>query len=42
MVIVAFVSMKYLSAAVLAQAEGLGKEGKEKRLKGKKREEKKL
>ena len=37
MVIVAFVSMKYLSAAVLAQAEGLGKEGKEKRLKGKKR-----
>ena len=42
MVMVAFVSMKCLSAAVLAQAEGLGKEGKEKRLKGKKREEKEI
>ena len=41
MVIVAFVSMKCLSAAVSAQAEGLGKEEKEKRLKGKKRKEKK-
>ena len=42
MVMVAFVSMKCLSAAVLAQAEGLGKEAKEKRLKGKKREEKEI
>ena len=42
MVIVAFVSMKCLSAAVSAQAEGLGKEEKEKRLRGKKRQKKKL
>ena len=41
MVIVAFVSMKCLSAAVSAQAEGLGKEEKEKR-KGKKRKEKEI
>ena len=42
MVIVAFVSMKCLSAAVSAQAEGLGEEEKEKRLKGKKRKEKEI
>ena len=41
-VMVAFVSMKCLSAAVLAQAEGLGKEEKEKILEGKKREEKEI
>ena len=38
MVVVAIVSMRYLSAAVSAQAGGLGKEEKEKR-KEKKREE---
>ena len=41
MVVVAFVSMKCLSAAVSAQAGGLGKEEKEKR-KGKKRKEREI
>ena len=42
MLILTYLSMKYLSAAILIQTEGFGKERKEKILNRKKREEKEI